>query len=75
MARIVLFVIIGLIVWGLLRGFGRSRVTRDEAATRRTAGEDMVACARCGVHMPRSEAKIDAGSFYCRDNPRCTATG
>jgi late competence protein required for DNA uptake (superfamily II DNA/RNA helicase) len=35
----------------------------------------MVACARCGVHMPRSEAKIDAGTFYCRDNPRCTAAG
>ncbi|HST00098.1 MAG TPA: PP0621 family protein [Usitatibacter sp.] len=75
MARIVLFVIIGLIVWGLFRGFGRSRVTRDEAATRRAATEDMVACARCGVHMPMSEAKIDAGSFYCRDNPRCTAAG
>jgi len=75
MARIVLFVIIGLVVWGLFRGFGRSRVTRDEAASRRTAGEDMVACVRCGVHMPRSEARIDAGSFYCRDNPRCTASG
>ena len=75
MARIVLFVIIGLIVWGLFRGFGRSRVTRHETEVRRAAGEDMVACARCGVHMPRSEAKIDAGSFYCRDNPRCTAPG
>lgn len=75
MARIVLFVIIGLIVWGLFRGFGRSRVTRDEREAGRAAGEDMVACARCGVHMPRSEAKIDAGSFYCRDNPRCTAPG
>lgn len=75
MARIVLFVIIGLVVWGLFRGFGRERVTRHEREAGRTAGEDMVACARCGVHMPRSEAKIDAGSFYCRDNPRCTAPG
>ena len=75
MARIVLFVIIGLIVWGLFRGFGRERVARGEREARRAAGEDMVACARCGVHMPRSEARIDAGSFYCRDNPRCTAPG
>ena len=75
MARIVLFIVIGLIVWGLFRGFGRSRVSRNEAASRPSPGEDMVACARCGVHMPRSEAKIDAGSFYCRDNPRCSATG
>ena len=75
MARIVLFVIIGLIVWGLLRGFGRSRVSRHEGASRQSSAEDMVACARCGVHMPRSEASINAGSFYCRDNPRCTAPG
>lgn len=65
--------IIGFIVWGLLRGFTRSRVTRDEGATRAPAGEDMVACARCGVHMPRSEANVESGSFFCRDNPRCVA--
>jgi len=73
LARIVLFVIIGLIVWGLVRGFSRSRVARDEGAARTAAAEDMVACARCGVHMPRSDARLDSGSFYCRDNPRCTA--
>ncbi|HEX4779167.1 MAG TPA: PP0621 family protein [Usitatibacter sp.] len=72
MARIVFFVIIGLIVWGLARGFfSRSRVTRDENAAR--APEDMVACASCGVHMPRSDARMDGGTFYCRDNPRCAA--
>jgi uncharacterized protein len=68
-------VIIGLAAWGLLRGFGRSRVQRDERAARNATPEDMVACARCGVHMPKSEARIDAGSFYCRENPRCTAPG
>jgi len=35
-------------------------------------GEDMVACARCGVNLPRSDAQEAAGAFYCRDNPRCT---
>jgi uncharacterized protein len=73
LARIVLFVIIGLVVWGLVRGFSRSRVARDEGAARAAGAEDMVACARCGVHMPASEARVDAGSFYCRDNPRCVA--
>jgi uncharacterized protein len=66
-------VVIGFVVWGLLRGFARSRVTRDEGAARASTPEDMVACARCGVHMPRSDATIDSGSFYCRDNPRCLA--
>jgi uncharacterized protein len=66
-------VIIGLIVWGLTRGFTRSRVARNEGPARAPAAEDMVACARCGVHMPRSEAKVGSGSFHCRDNPRCLA--
>ena len=35
-------------------------------------GEDMVTCARCGVNLPRSEALEAAGSFRCKDNPRCT---
>ena len=57
-----------------MRGFfSRSRVSTDERAAAGRAGEDMVACARCGVHMPRSEARIESGSFYCRDNPRCPA--
>ena len=55
-----------------MRGFfTRSRVSRDEREAASRAGEDMVACARCGVHMPRSEASLERGSFYCRDNPRC----
>jgi late competence protein required for DNA uptake (superfamily II DNA/RNA helicase) len=66
-------VIIGFIAWGLLRGFSRSRVARDEGAARASSAEDMVACSRCGVHMPRSEAKVESGAFCCRDNPRCLA--
>ena len=63
-------------IWGLARGFfTRGRVTRHEegGGAKGRDGEDMVTCVRCGVHMPRSEARIDAGSFYCRDNPHCIA--
>ena len=35
-------------------------------------GEDMVVCASCGVNLPRSDAREAAGTFYCKDNPRCT---
>ena len=35
--------------------------------------EDMVACARCGVNLPRSEAEALGNAFICRDNPRCIA--
>jgi hypothetical protein len=34
----------------------------------------MVACARCGVNLPRSEAKAEGNAFLCRDNPRCIAS-
>ena len=26
---------------------------------------DLVACARCGVHLPRSEARLADGKLYC----------
>ncbi len=27
--------------------------------------QEMVACAHCGLHLPRSEALAEAGHFYC----------
>jgi uncharacterized protein len=28
-------------------------------------GEDMVRCAHCGVHLPRSESLMSGQAFYC----------
>lgn len=74
MARLLTFVIIALVVYLLLKGLGRKnelreRGTRPRAAS--SAGEDMVACARCGVNVPRSEVREEAGRLVCADNPRC----
>ena len=74
MARLLTFVIIALVVYLLLKGLGRknelrSRGSRPRAAS--AAGEDMVACARCGVNVPRSEVREEAGRLVCADNPRC----
>ena len=73
-ARFILFLVIGLIVWGIFRGLWR-KPARDAAAAlkpaKTSAGEDMVTCARCGVNLPRSEAINDNGVFRCHDNPRC----
>jgi uncharacterized protein len=33
-------------------------------------GEDMVRCATCGVHLPRSESFTSRGRFYCSDAHR-----
>ena len=74
MGRIVLLLIIAFLIWLVFRGFFRAQVKRKtEVEARTVKGEDMVACARCGVNLPRSEAKPEGNAFVCRDNPRCIA--
>jgi formylmethanofuran dehydrogenase subunit E len=69
-ARILLLLAIGFAIWLLFRGFLRSQ-TRDEGPAPARDVEDMVACSRCGVNMPRSEAKEEGGKFTCRDPESC----
>jgi uncharacterized protein len=73
LGRIVVILVIGFVIYLALRGFLRAQARGDEPAAPTVKSEDMVACARCGVHLPRSEARIEAGVFYCHDNPRCRA--
>jgi uncharacterized protein len=69
LARILLLLAIGFVIWLVFRGFFRSQ-TRDAEPEARDV-EDMVACARCGVNMPRSEAREEGGGFTCRDPSTC----
>ena len=74
MARLLFFFLIGLAIYFAVRGLQRKSALRERAEERRAAtgdGEDMVRCARCGVNVPRSEARADAGRLVCADNPRC----
>ncbi len=76
MGKILLLLVIGFVIYALFRGFFRSQVRQDEAAPREreatsARGEDMVACARCGVNLPRSEAKEVDGRLVCAANPGC----
>lgn len=76
MAKILLLLVIGFFIYALFRGFFRSQVRQDEQQAARPAaatarGEDMVTCARCGVNLPRSEAREDAGRLVCASNPGC----
>jgi uncharacterized protein len=70
LARIILLLAIGFFIWLLFRGFFRAQV-KDSSAPETKAPEDMVACARCGVNMPRSEAKEEGGKLTCRDPSTC----
>jgi uncharacterized protein len=74
LGRIVLFLIIAFIIYLLIRGFMRKQVKRgeaEEALAKSRAGEDMVQCSRCGVNLPRSEARVVEGKLVCNENPRC----
>lgn len=59
---LVLLAIVALVFW-LLRGYRRS--LDGDGKARRPEIEDMVRCAQCGVHLPRSESVEGGGSFFC----------
>lgn len=76
MGRIVLLIIIGFVAYLVFRGLFRGQGDSNAPSMKPGEGakaEDMVACARCGVHLPRSDAVLEGGTFHCRDNPRCGA--
>ncbi|MGD9786710.1 MAG: PP0621 family protein [Sulfuricellaceae bacterium] len=66
MGKLLFFGLLALLVYLLLKkGQGASRT----AAPPKVA-EDMVRCARCGVHLPRSESILSGGEFYCCEQHR-----
>ena len=64
-------IFLGLIIWLVIYLFKQylrqSHTTQSNTA--KTAdkenAEDMVKCAACAVHLPRSEALLINDSFYC----------
>jgi uncharacterized protein len=72
MGRVILLILIGVALWWLMRGLFRAQV-RDERPPppQSLEGEDMVRCARCGVNLPRSESRDEAGQAVCASNPQC----
>ncbi|QJR15945.1 PP0621 family protein [Usitatibacter palustris] len=72
MGRIILLIIIGFLIYLVLRGFFRSQLKKpDDEAKPPANAEDMVRCQRCGVNLPRSEAVEQDGKLVCRENPNC----
>lgn len=70
---ILVAVVVGLALW-LLKGrrIGAPPASRGDAARKDGAQPaPMVACAHCGVHLPRPDASFDAeGRSYCGDPHR-----
>ena len=60
---IVLILLVVFAVW-LIRRALRAGTTQKTQHKPPVQG-DLVACARCGVHLPRAEARLAGGLPYC----------
>lgn len=69
MMKIVLFLVAVFVLLWLLRG-GTSRRSRPGPSQRPGAPEPMLACAQCGVHLPRDEALPGRGGVFCSEAHR-----
>lgn len=63
MGRLILLALAVLVlVWLLRRAFGGRQADAPGAPG---AAGDLVACAHCGVLLPRAEARSAGGAHYC----------
>lgn len=67
MGKIILFLVLALVVYLVIKGAARR--SRPPPAAE-TPPEHMVACEQCRVNLPRSEALEDRGRFYCSEEHR-----
>jgi hypothetical protein len=80
MGKVVFFVLIGVIVWVLFfarRSIGKKSDSDDRGRRGGWMGqsEPMRQCARCGVHIPVSEAceiASQRGKYSCADPENCS---
>ncbi|MBU0622058.1 MAG: hypothetical protein KJ795_09435 [Gammaproteobacteria bacterium] len=67
MSRLLFLLAVIAVVFLLLRSFRKkAQQQQDEPA----AAEEMVRCAQCGVHLPKSESIMAGGKFFCSDAHR-----
>ena len=64
MGKLLLIVLALLVVYWVLKSY-KKKVERRSKAPGVKEEEDMVRCAQCGVHLPRSESLTTAERFYC----------
>jgi len=55
--------ILGLLIWLIWRWLYRPR--RTTTTPTEPSLQNMVRCARCGLHVPERDAVSKAGRFYC----------
>jgi uncharacterized protein len=68
MSRLLFLLAVVVVVYLLLKSFRRQAPRQDASAP--PPAEEMVRCAQCGVHLPKSESILAGGNYYCSDAHR-----
>jgi uncharacterized protein len=63
---LVLVLIVVLAVW-LVRRALRPPRPKDPAGTTKAGAGELVSCARCGLNLPREEARESGGALFCSE--------
>ncbi|HJS38599.1 MAG TPA: PP0621 family protein [Burkholderiales bacterium] len=65
MGRLLLLALAVLVLVWLLRRAWRAR--QADAPPAAGSAAELIACAHCGLLVPRGEARVAAGGLYCND--------
>lgn len=73
MAKILLLIVVGIVIYAVVKGYTRNLSLRRDtppAQGDENLRRDMVRCAQCGVHTPRSEGIFSRNKFFCTEEHR-----
>lgn len=68
MGRVLVLLVIAVVAWFLIKrlsGESPGRRRQDSSNHNKQTEERILACAVCGVHVPRSEGVTKDGAFFC----------
>jgi uncharacterized protein len=71
MSRLIVIFAIVAVVYFLLRSYFK----RSPKADTPESSEEMVRCVQCGVHLPKSEAILAGGEYFCCEAHRRDRAG
>ncbi len=70
MPRILLLIVLLWIIYVLIKFFIKKAQSANEEAKDGRQAEKVIACVKCGMHVPESETHTIDGKVYC-NNPNC----
>jgi hypothetical protein len=71
LSRILFFLVLGLVGYLLFRSFTKPKKPDALDRSQNAPIDDMVACARCGVNIPKRDALAVTDGFACKDGEAC----